>query len=839
MRQAAQNRLLNFCQIINSDYEAIWYHEKIAESLEKALQNTVEGKKTRIILSVPPRSGKSQLASIYFPAWALGKYPTLKFILATYGAELSEEIGMKTRDVITNETYTNIFPEIALKADTKSKAKWMTNKGGSYTAVGVGGAITGKGGNIIVIDDIHKDRAEAESETARKTVWDYYRSTLYSRLEGFGTIIVIMQRWSQMDLVGLLLEEEEKIKKENPANAENWEVISFPAIAEEDEYFKGKLVRKEGEALWPSRYPVEFLNLIRQQSPVFWASQYQQDPILSEAQEFKKEMFRYFEEKDLEQKYLRYYTLIDPAISQKASGDNTVVLTVAKEVSGPNFYRIKEDAGHFTPGQTVDIILEHQKKYRSDVWIETVAYQQALKFMLEEERRKRQQYFVIQELKASSKKEERIRGLLGLYQMGVIWHRPTADIDYEYELMAFPRGRRDDRCPIGKTLIQTDKGNVPIKYVKPGDYVLTSAGYKKVLVAGKTGKEKVITNIGISATPDHPIHTERGWVSLASLEENDIITVCEKQLHGMGLSLEDILTLKKGTTEFIGKEELKEVSPIYTEKYGKKKMVQSLKDFIYTTLTKIQTTTRLLIFKLLVLLSIHKYIYWTKKELADQNNGMNQTLEKHGEKQNQDECQKKQPQTFVVLIVKKILKMFQRIHSFFVACIAKIYLIKENLGDRLKKTKKKNENNILKRLIKQFTAKTAKWSYAMRHGENTIFAIRAKKKEDIKYDISKEKKHTLQETAQSVEQPLLFKIKVGTLNSVLKNANIKELCVDSGSVENVYNLQVEGKHEYFANGVLVHNCDTMAYILQAAVNTTDSNGIKQFKPKWLSYGRKK
>lgn len=722
----------------------------------------------------------SQLASIYFPAWALGKYPELKFILSTYGAELSEEIGMKTRDTISNEDYQSIFDGTQLKADTKSKAKWMTNKGGSYTAVGIGGAITGKGGNCftgdtlvytdkgykridtldqssgkvlsynhetnrtewknilasakremrglvqiktssgriikctpehqifikgkgyiradslepgqelfrispneknssfngmfllfkklltrkvrgsevvqekskgfllfsrmfkkasfnkkqkemrdvwrtgvskvtqilrekrvqeiyektrsegmfnmstqistnkssikdmlktlfsrftliknegckksklqtwswfrcipsrvlpskkedcftrrepmsgmwvslghdlsshrsqpkeqhngkfdnamqelslntpriksdtvssierlsykenvydiqvednhnffafdilvsncLIIDDPHKDRAEAESENARRVVWDYYRSTLYSRLEGLGAIIVIMQRWRQDDLVGLLLEEDEKIKKENPEMAENWELIEFPAIAEQDEYDeKGNLLRKEGMVLWESKYPMEFLQLIRQQSPYFWASQYQQNPILAETQEFKKELFRYYDVEALEGKYLRYYTLIDPAISQKASADNTVVLTIAKEVNGPNIYRIKEDAGKFTPAQTVDLIFQHQNEYRSEVWIETIAYQAALKFMIEEERRKRQQYFVLKELKSQTKKEERIRGLLGLYQAGVIWHRAVGDLDYEYELLAFPRGRRDDRADTCAYLLQ-------------------------------------------------------------------------------------------------------------------------------------------------------------------------------------------------------------------------------------------------------------------------------------------------------------------------------------------------------------------------------------------------
>lgn len=437
----------------------------------RALERTIAKKKTRIILSIPPRHGKSQLASIYFPAWSLGLYPTLKFILTTYGAELSEEIGMKTRDVISSEGYQTIFPKTQLRDDTKSKAKWMTKQDGSYTAVGIGGAITGKGGDVIILDDPHKDRAAAESEVDRKTVWDYYRSTLYSRLEGFGTIIVIMQRWRDDDLVGLLLDEDKKIAAEDPRKAENWEVINFPALAEDDEFAPdGSIQRYKGEALWPKKYPVEFLSLIRQQSPYFWSSQYQQNPISQETAEFKKELFRYYEQDILKGKYLRYYTICDPAISQKKSADNTVVLTIAKEVNGPNFYRVRETAGRFTPQQTVNAIFEHQKEFNSEVWIETVAYQAALKFMIEEERRKRQQFFILSELKSSTKKEERIRGLLGLYQAGVVWHLPQADLDYEYELLAFPRGKHDDRADTMAYILQAVRNTFTtntVKQIKP------------------------------------------------------------------------------------------------------------------------------------------------------------------------------------------------------------------------------------------------------------------------------------------------------------------------------------------------------------------------------------
>lgn len=388
----------------------------------------------------------SQLSSIYFPAWALGKYPDIKFILSTYGAELSEKMGLQTRDVIDSEFYQTIFPGVKLRQDQRAKAKWMTNKGGSYLAVANGSAVTGSGANCIIIDDPHKSRDEAESETVRNFVWEYYRSTLYSRLEGVGAVIVIMQRWHCDDMIGRLLEEQEKVKAEGTGVGDEWTVINFPAIAEEDEYIEGKLVRKSGEALWPSKFPISVLENIKRTSGIYnFIGQYQQTPISAETQEFKESYFKYYKPDDIKDKYLRYYTFVDPAIGQKKTSDNTVVLTVAKEVNGPNIYRIREDAGHFDPAQTINLIFSHQAEYKSDVYVETIAYQQALKFWIIEEQRKKQIYFTVNEIKSHTQKEIRIRGLLPLYQAGVIHHQ-VSDIEYERELLSFPSGKRDDRC---------------------------------------------------------------------------------------------------------------------------------------------------------------------------------------------------------------------------------------------------------------------------------------------------------------------------------------------------------------------------------------------------------
>lgn len=442
--QAARKRLINFCQVTDPEYIANWHHEAIAKELEQAFRNLQNNKPTRLIITLPPRHGKSELATKKFPAWALGKDPTLPVIQVSYSHDLAETFGLGTRDILKSQNYQTVFPETNLRKDVKSKSKWQTTENGTYTAVGVGGSITGRGAKLAIIDDPLKNRQEAESQRKRDQVWDWYTSTLYTRLEGYGAIIVILTRWHQDDLAGKLLEQKRKLQESNKPH-DDWRIINFPAVAMEQEKFKGEVVREPGEPLWPAKYDIKNLENIKENVGTYdWASLYQQDPVLSETQEFKEEHFRKFNQEDLKDKHLRFTTTVDPAISQKDTADNSVVLTIAKEVNGPNWYRVREDAGHLTPSQIIDLIFKHNSEYNSDVFVETIAYQKALKYMIEERQRELEQYFTIKELKSRRNKEERIRGLLPLYQRGVIFHRPS-DHDYELEAMQFPRGRHDDR----------------------------------------------------------------------------------------------------------------------------------------------------------------------------------------------------------------------------------------------------------------------------------------------------------------------------------------------------------------------------------------------------------
>src|ERR1035441_2247792 len=183
LKSAARNDLLSFSQILDFKYTVNWHHEVIARALEKARQQIENGQKARIILEVPPRHGKSELATIKFPAQTLGLHPDWPIIVSSYSAELAEDFGLKTRDIINDERYRAIFGT-NLRQDTQARGRWLTDGGGGYNATGVGGAITGRGFKVGIIDDPFKNREEADSEVIREKVWNWYTSTFYTRQEG-------------------------------------------------------------------------------------------------------------------------------------------------------------------------------------------------------------------------------------------------------------------------------------------------------------------------------------------------------------------------------------------------------------------------------------------------------------------------------------------------------------------------------------------------------------------------------------------------------------------------------------------------------------------------------
>jgi hypothetical protein len=428
MEQKARNNFRVFCTLIDRNYQFNWHHRLIADKLEAVDRGEIK----RLMIFMPPRHGKSQLASILFPAWFLGKNKGKEIITASYSGDLAQDFGGKTRDIVADQIFTKIFGA-TLKSDEKSKAKWrMTNKG-TYTSVGVGGAVTGRGANVLIIDDPIKNREEAESDVIRDKVWNWYTSTAYTRLEKNGAIIIILTRWHLMDLAGRLLEKEME-------GGEKWEVINFPALARKDEEF-----RKEGEALWNDKFGIEDLLQIKETIGIYdWAALYQQTPILTENQEFKQDWIQYISRKDVTSKDTRKFLTVDTAMSKKETADYTGFTEnfVDKENKwNVAAYRMRLNAKEF-----VEYLFTLQDRHSFEkIGIEKTAYIWGLKPYLDGEQRKRNKYLPIVELThKQTAKETRIRGLVPRYNSGSIFHIRGECKDLEEEMFTFPKSTHDD-----------------------------------------------------------------------------------------------------------------------------------------------------------------------------------------------------------------------------------------------------------------------------------------------------------------------------------------------------------------------------------------------------------
>jgi len=423
-----QNELIVFSGFVKNNYQASWLHIEIARQLERVEKGEVK----RLMLFVPPRNGKSELGSILFPAWYLGKHPEKEIITSSYSSDLAQDFGYKTRNLVDSQEYQEIF-KTKLREDSKNKAKWMTQEGGSYTAVGVGGAITGRGADLLIIDDPVKNREEAESQLIRDNKWNWYTSTAYTRLEKGGAVILILTRWHKDDLAGRLLQAEAD-------GGDKWEVVKFPAIATQDEKY-----RKQGEALWSDKYDLDALMAIKKTIGNYdWSALYQQEPQSSETQEFKQEHILYRTQEELDRLSTLNYLTIDTAISERASADNTGFCD--NSVDRENKWNLNAWKMKVSPLELIDYLFKlNSERHYEKIGIEKTIYLQAVKPFLDEGMRKRNKFLPIVELQHNQvNKEVRIRGLLPRYESKSVFHIVGKCNDLEEEMWSFPKGIHDD-----------------------------------------------------------------------------------------------------------------------------------------------------------------------------------------------------------------------------------------------------------------------------------------------------------------------------------------------------------------------------------------------------------
>lgn len=281
--QASQS-LLAFTLYTNPDYEVNWHHRVVSEALDRVLS----GKTRRLMIFEPPQNGKSEQVSRRFPAYALGRNPDLRIIACSYSDSLAQNMSRDVQQIMATREYQETFPEtrLASSKDIEKRTQGqfdVVGRRGYYIATGIQGSITGKTLDIGIVDDPIKNRAEAESEVFRDRVWEQYKTAFATRQFGENAAIIIcLTRWHEDDLAGRLL----KLASENP-DADQWEVLSFPAIAEETDAY-----RKKGAPLWESKYPLRELKKRRAGLGEYdWAAMYQQRPAPSGGGLFKEEWF--------------------------------------------------------------------------------------------------------------------------------------------------------------------------------------------------------------------------------------------------------------------------------------------------------------------------------------------------------------------------------------------------------------------------------------------------------------------------------------------------------------------------------------------------------------------
>lgn len=284
--EKAKKSLMHFTTQTKPDFVTGWFNKVIASELQQFYQDVIDGKQPRLMIFAPPRSGKSELFSRRFPAWAFGKNPDLQMIACSYSADLASRMNRDVQRIMDDESYHGIFPGSSLNEKRiatvsgqslrNSEIFEIAGHKGAYRSAGVGGGITGMGADIAIIDDPVKDAKEANSQTVRDGVWDWYTTTLYTRLSPKSGVLLGMTRWHEDDLAGRLIEEMK-------SGGDQWRIVKFPAIAEEDEEF-----RKEGEPLHPERFDLERLSKIRKAvGSQAWNALYQQRPSSKDGGVFK------------------------------------------------------------------------------------------------------------------------------------------------------------------------------------------------------------------------------------------------------------------------------------------------------------------------------------------------------------------------------------------------------------------------------------------------------------------------------------------------------------------------------------------------------------------------
>ena len=422
-----QEDFLRYVRNVWPEFIAGAHHKMIAKKFE----DIATGKNKRLIINMPPRHTKSEFASYLFPSWIIGREPKTKIIQTTHTAELAVNFGRKVRNLIDTPQYQNIFDDVSLQIDSKAAGRWSTNHGGEYFAAGVGGAITGRGADLLIIDDPHSEQ-DALSETAMEHAYEWYTSGPRQRLQPGGAIVVVMTRWSLKDLTAKVLKAQGYDK-----HADKWEVVEFPAIM------------PSGKACWPEFWKKEELEGVRASLSVAkWNAQWQQNPTASESAIVKREWWRDWDREQIPAiKYI--VQAYDTAFSKKETADYSAITTwgvFTPDDGGPdNIILMDARRGRWNFPELKEVAYEEHEYWEPDM---VVVEAKATGTPLIDELRLRGIPALGFSPGKGNDKVTRMHMVAPLFEAGIVWapmHEKFADEVVE-EVVSFPNGDHDDFC---------------------------------------------------------------------------------------------------------------------------------------------------------------------------------------------------------------------------------------------------------------------------------------------------------------------------------------------------------------------------------------------------------
>jgi predicted phage terminase large subunit-like protein len=425
----ARRNLIPFCHHLMADFRSPAHIRAIADLLERAERGEV----SRIIITMPPRHGKTRIISNLFPAWYFGRNPGSEVIFTTYNQDLAEDNGRYVKNTIASDEFKEVFPDVRIRNDSASARRFSTYQKGNYFAVGVGGPLTGRGAKLLIIDDPLKNREEAESSSIRQALIDWYTSTAYTRLAPGGIVIIVQTRWHTEDLAGVALKQDH----------EGWVHLDLPAIL--DERAASFLGREPGTALWPEQFDLDTLLRTKKSVPARdWASLYMQSPVSQGGNIIKRSQVQDWT--DPEPPYCDFIVAsFDTAFGTKATNDPT-----AYTVWG---------LFHDAQGVRHTILLDAKQKRvefpELKKWIVDVDTRHSPDIILVENKASGQS--LLQEMRrlqvpvqaynpGRQDKVARLEACTPLFENGKIWAPLNRDYANEWieQLVTFPAGKHDD-----------------------------------------------------------------------------------------------------------------------------------------------------------------------------------------------------------------------------------------------------------------------------------------------------------------------------------------------------------------------------------------------------------